>query len=134
MIHPKDEFQASAAVSPAPPRWSRTDGAAVCGRQAPPPPILQKTKKFTKDRHPALTGLTRERHSLLMQQEAFANTEDFGGPDIVAAPGRIARPGQVDDLMIGGIAAFLADITKQCEQIHKTLYSSYITYGAETVL
>jgi uncharacterized alpha-E superfamily protein len=42
--------------------------------------------------------------------------------------------GQVDDLMSGGIAAFLADITKQCEQIHKTLYSSYITYGAETVL
>ena len=29
-----------------------------------------------------------------MQQEAFANTEDFGGPDIVAAPGRRAHPGQ----------------------------------------
>ena len=42
--------------------------------------------------------------------------------------------GQIDDLMSGGIAHFLADITKQCEQIHKTLYSSYITYGAETVL
>jgi uncharacterized alpha-E superfamily protein len=42
--------------------------------------------------------------------------------------------GQIDDLMSGGIAAFLADITKQCEQIHKTLYGSYITYGAETVL
>jgi uncharacterized alpha-E superfamily protein len=42
--------------------------------------------------------------------------------------------GQVDDLMSGGIATFIADITKQCEQIHKTLYNSYITYGAETVL
>jgi len=42
--------------------------------------------------------------------------------------------GQVDDLMSGGIAGFIADITRQCEQIHKTLYSSYITYGAETVL
>lgn len=42
--------------------------------------------------------------------------------------------GQVDDLMNGGLAAFIADITKQCEQIHKVLYSSYITYGAETVL
>ena len=42
--------------------------------------------------------------------------------------------GQVDDLMNGGLAPFIADITKQCEQIHKTLYSSYITYGAETVL
>ena len=29
-----------------------------------------------------------------MQHEAFANTEDFGGPDIVAGPGRAARPGQ----------------------------------------
>jgi len=43
--------------------------------------------------------------------------------------------GQVDDLMTGGgIAAFLADLNKQCEQIHRTLYASYITYGAETVL
>ena len=29
-----------------------------------------------------------------MQHEAFANTEDFGGPDIVAGPGRTCRPGQ----------------------------------------
>jgi uncharacterized alpha-E superfamily protein len=42
--------------------------------------------------------------------------------------------GQVDDLMSGGIATFLGDITKQCEKIHETLYASYITYGAETVL
>ena len=31
--------------------------------------------------------------------------------------------GQVDELMSGGVAAFIADITKQCEQIHKALYS-----------
>jgi uncharacterized alpha-E superfamily protein len=42
--------------------------------------------------------------------------------------------GQVDELMSGGVAAFIADITRQCEQIHKQLYASYITYGAETVL
>jgi uncharacterized alpha-E superfamily protein len=42
--------------------------------------------------------------------------------------------GQIDDLMSGGIAGFLADITRQCEKIHETLYSSFITYGAETVL
>ena len=42
--------------------------------------------------------------------------------------------GQVDELMSGGVSLFIADITKQCEQIHKALYSSYITYGAETVL
>jgi hypothetical protein len=29
-----------------------------------------------------------------MQQEAFANIEDFGPPDIVAAPGKPALPGQ----------------------------------------
>ena len=29
-----------------------------------------------------------------MQHEVFANTEDFGGPDIVAGTGRVARPGQ----------------------------------------
>jgi uncharacterized alpha-E superfamily protein len=42
--------------------------------------------------------------------------------------------GQIDELMSGGIATFLADITRQCEKIHETLYASYITYGAETVL
>lgn len=42
--------------------------------------------------------------------------------------------GQVDQLISGGAAAFIADILKQCEQIHKALYSSYITYGPETVL
>jgi hypothetical protein len=40
----------------------------------------------------------------------------------------------VDELMGGGIAAFIADVTRQCEQIHKQLYASYIRYGAETVL
>jgi len=42
--------------------------------------------------------------------------------------------GQIDELMSGGIAGFLADITRQCEKIHETLYASFITYGAETVL
>ena len=30
--------------------------------------------------------------------------------------------------------ALLADITRQCEQIHEAVYASYILYGAETVL
>ncbi|HEY5346747.1 MAG TPA: alpha-E domain-containing protein, partial [Rhizomicrobium sp.] len=42
--------------------------------------------------------------------------------------------GQIDDLMAGGIAGFLADITRQCEQIHEEVFSSYIAYGAESVL
>ncbi len=42
--------------------------------------------------------------------------------------------GQIDELMGGGLAPYLAEITHQCEQIHTSLYASYIVYGAETVL
>lgn len=42
--------------------------------------------------------------------------------------------GQVEDLMSGAIVPFLADITRQCEQIHEAVHLSYISYGAETVL
>lgn len=42
--------------------------------------------------------------------------------------------GQVEDLMGGTIVGFLADITRQCEQIHDAVHVSYISYGAETVL
>jgi uncharacterized alpha-E superfamily protein len=43
--------------------------------------------------------------------------------------------GQIDELMSGGqIAPFLADITRQCEQIHEAVHSAYIAYGAETML
>ncbi len=42
--------------------------------------------------------------------------------------------GQVDDLMNGQIADFLADINRQLGQVHNAMYASYIAYGAETVL
>jgi uncharacterized alpha-E superfamily protein len=42
--------------------------------------------------------------------------------------------GQVDDLMAGDITGFLASITRQCEEIHEAVFSSYIAYGAESVL
>jgi uncharacterized alpha-E superfamily protein len=42
--------------------------------------------------------------------------------------------GQIEELMSGRIAPFTADITRQCEQIHESVYASYIAYGAETVL
>jgi uncharacterized alpha-E superfamily protein len=42
--------------------------------------------------------------------------------------------GQVEELMGGGLAPYLAGITRQCEQIHEAVYASYILYGAETVL
>jgi uncharacterized alpha-E superfamily protein len=73
--------------------------------------------------------------------EALARVAPGAPPTRRAAVERLAGRlkaavdfGQVDELMSGGVAAFIADITKQCEQIHKALYSSYITYGAETVL
>jgi uncharacterized alpha-E superfamily protein len=42
--------------------------------------------------------------------------------------------GQVEEVMGGGLAPYLAGITRQCEQIHEAVYASYILYGAETVL
>jgi uncharacterized alpha-E superfamily protein len=42
--------------------------------------------------------------------------------------------GQVEELIGGGLAPYLAGITRQCEQIHESVYASYILYGAETVL
>jgi len=41
---------------------------------------------------------------------------------------------EIDELMAGSIARYLADIADQCEQIHEAVYEAYITYGAETVL
>jgi uncharacterized alpha-E superfamily protein len=41
---------------------------------------------------------------------------------------------QIEELMSGSIARFLADIARQCEDIHGAVYASYIAYGAETVL
>jgi uncharacterized alpha-E superfamily protein len=41
---------------------------------------------------------------------------------------------QIEELMSGPIARFLADIAAQCERIHDAVYAAYITYGAETVL
>ncbi len=42
--------------------------------------------------------------------------------------------GQIEELMSGQLAPYLADITSQCERIHEAVYRSYILYGAETVL
>lgn len=41
---------------------------------------------------------------------------------------------QIEELMSGSIDRFLADIARQCEQIHDAVYAAYIAYGAETVL
>jgi uncharacterized alpha-E superfamily protein len=41
---------------------------------------------------------------------------------------------QIEELMSGSIAGFLADIARKSEQIHEAVYAAYITYGAETVL
>jgi len=41
---------------------------------------------------------------------------------------------QIEEVMSGSIARFLAEIAGRCEQIHEAVYAAYITYGAETVL
>ncbi|MCP5412892.1 MAG: alpha-E domain-containing protein [Alphaproteobacteria bacterium] len=73
--------------------------------------------------------------------EALAHVAPGAAPARRAAVERLAGRlksavdfGQIDDLMNGGIDSFIADVIKQCEQIHHQLYQSYITYGAETVL
>ena len=40
--------------------------------------------------------------------------------------------GQVDELRSGGVAGFIAGITKQWGPIHKAPYSSHLTYCAGT--
>ena len=42
--------------------------------------------------------------------------------------------GQIEELMSGQIATFLADITRQCEQIHTAVFAAYIAHGAEALL
>lgn len=41
---------------------------------------------------------------------------------------------EIDELMSGPIAPFLAEVAHQCEQVHEAVYAAYIAYGAETVL
>jgi len=41
---------------------------------------------------------------------------------------------QIGDLRDGTMAPFLVDIAHQCEGIHDAVFTSYIAYGAETVL
>ncbi len=81
------------------------------------------------------------RFSIDRVTEALARVAPGAPPARRAAVERLAGRlkasvdfGQIDELMSGGIAAFLSDITRQCEKIHETLFTSYITYGAETVL
>jgi uncharacterized alpha-E superfamily protein len=43
--------------------------------------------------------------------------------------------GQIEELFEGGgLAAFLGDIARQCEEIHDSVYAAYIAYGAETMI
>jgi len=42
--------------------------------------------------------------------------------------------GQIEELIGGTIDTFLANVAKQCEQIHDAVYAAYIAYDAEAVL
>ena len=81
------------------------------------------------------------RFSIDKMTEALARVAPGAPPARRAAVERLAGRlkasvdfGQIDELMSGGIAVFLSDVTRQCEKIHEALFASYITYGAETVL
>jgi uncharacterized alpha-E superfamily protein len=81
------------------------------------------------------------RFSIDRVTEALARVAPGAPPARRAAVERLAGRlkasvdfGQIDELMSGGIAVFLSDLTRQCEKIHEALFASYITYGAETVL
>jgi uncharacterized alpha-E superfamily protein len=42
--------------------------------------------------------------------------------------------GQVDEIMAGGLHAYLASIVRQCAEIHGAIYQTYITYPIEASL
>jgi len=42
--------------------------------------------------------------------------------------------GQVDEIMAGGLHMYLADIARQCADIHAAVYQTYITYPIEASL
>jgi len=42
--------------------------------------------------------------------------------------------GQIDEIMAGGLHAYLEDIQRQCAQIHTAIYQIYITYPIESAL
>jgi uncharacterized alpha-E superfamily protein len=41
---------------------------------------------------------------------------------------------QIDEIMAGGLDAFLAEILRQCGQVHSVLYQTYISYPIEAAL
>jgi uncharacterized alpha-E superfamily protein len=42
--------------------------------------------------------------------------------------------GQIDEIMAGGLHAYLDTVLRQCAQVHGALYSTYITYPIEAAL
>jgi uncharacterized alpha-E superfamily protein len=74
-------------------------------------------------------------------QEALSHVAPGAPPQRRAASDRLAGRlkaamdfGQIEELIGGSIDTFLVEITRQCEKIHEAVYTTYIAYGAETVL
>jgi len=42
--------------------------------------------------------------------------------------------GQIDEIMSGGLHAYLDNVRRQCAQVHSALYQTYITYPIEAAL
>jgi uncharacterized alpha-E superfamily protein len=73
-------------------------------------------------------------------REALANVALGAPPQRRARCERLAGKlkaaidfGQVEELMGASLAPFLAEVMRQCEQIHGEVYAAYIAYGADAV-
>lgn len=67
-------------------------------------------------------------------QQIATRTESRRKDRLLRLAGRLQaslRYGQVDEIFAEDIQAYLADITRQCEQIHMALYQTYIEYSIE---
>ncbi len=42
--------------------------------------------------------------------------------------------GQIDEIMAGGLHAYLDTLRRQCAQVHSALYQTYIAYPVEAAL
>lgn len=70
-------------------------------------------------------------------QSLPAGASDFGSSRLTRLAGRLQASlnfSQMDEIMAGGLGPTLADVHKQCNQIHNILHQVYIDYPIETAI
>jgi uncharacterized alpha-E superfamily protein len=84
-------------------------------------------------------------HSIRFSADALETALDQIGTEVSerrsSRVGRIAGRlratlgfGQIDEIMSGGLYAYLDNVRRQCTQVHSALYQTYITYSIEAAL